>query len=96
MPKVIPECFRCKELDKEEHEAIKALGKGEANPFQQKLALSVIVNKFGRSHDLLYIPGGFDESAFLNGRAYVGQQILKYLKIPVGQLNIEEDKDETN
>ncbi len=54
------ECLRCEALTKEEHEALKALNKGEANAYQQKLSLSIIVNKFSRAHDLLYVPGSFD------------------------------------
>lgn len=87
------ECFKCPDLVKEEHIALKELHKGTADEYQQRLALSVIVNKFSRAHDVLFIPGSSDQSVFLNGRAFVGQKILKYLNIPVGKLN-EEKKDE--
>ena len=33
--------------------------------------------------DLGYIPGSFDESAFLSGRGFVGQQITKAINTPV-------------
>lgn len=88
------ECLRCESLTKAEHEALKALNNGEANAYQQKLSLSIIINKFSRAHDLLYVPGSFDQSALLNGRAFVGQKILKHLNIPVGQLNNEVEEDE--
>ncbi len=88
------ECLRCEALTKDEHEALKALNKGEANAYQQKLSLSIIIHKFSRSHDLLYIPDSFDQSAFINGRAFVGQKILKHLNIPVGQLSNEVEEDE--
>lgn len=67
--------------------AIQALHRGEATAYQQKLALKVIVNDFCRAHDALYIPGSFDQTAFLNGRAFVGQRILKFINIPVGKLD---------
>ena len=74
-------------LTKDEVIALQALHKGDATPYQQKLALKVIVNDFCRAQDALYIPGSFDQTAFLNGRAFVGQRILKYINIPVGKLD---------
>lgn len=85
----LPPHLDCEPVSKREHGAIKALYAGEATPEEQQLALKVIVNKFSRTHDLLYVPGSFDGSAFLNGRAYVGQKILKYLNLPVGKLKDE-------
>ena len=70
-------------LDRQEHIALKALSQGEASPDQQGLALQVIVKKFARAFDLAYIPGSFDESAFLSGRGFVGQQITKFVNKPV-------------
>ena len=87
-----PQCFYVPDLDKEEILALKAVGAGEADAYNQRLALSVIVNKFCRAHDILYIPGAPDMTTFLNGRAFPGMQILKHLNVPIGQL-INEDKD---
>lgn len=83
-----PISLRVEQITKQEVVALKALANGDATETQQKLALYVIVNKFSRAQDLLYVPGSFDETAALNGRAFVGQQILKYLKIPVGKLDV--------
>jgi len=80
-------CFIVAKLTKDEVLALKALATGEADPYQQSLALHVITNKFSRPHDLLFVPGQADQSAFLNGRAFVGMQILKYLNIPIGKLD---------
>lgn len=79
--------FHVPKLDKREHVALKALSKGEAEPHQQTLALEVIVKKFSRAFELGYIPGSFDQSAFLAGRGFVGQQITKALNTA-----IKEDK----
>jgi hypothetical protein len=81
-------------LTKDEHGALRALQAGEATPYQQTQALHVIVNKFSRSHDVLFIPGSRDESSFLSGRGFVGQNILKYLKLPVGRLPTLDPKEE--
>ena len=81
-----PQCFTVAKLTKEEGLALKALRDGVADPYQQSLALHVITNKFSRPHDLLFVPGQADQTAFLNGRAFVGMQILKYLNVPIGKL----------
>lgn len=79
-------CFQTMPLDKHDIEAIKAVEAGTATSYQQKLALVVIVNKFSRAQDLLYIPNSSDETAFLNGRGFVGQKILKIISQPIGKL----------
>ncbi len=88
------ECFKCREPDKEEHQALKALQRGDATEYRQRLALRLIINVFSRSHDMLFIPGAADQTVFMNGRAFVGQKILKYLNIPVGKLKEEENDGE--
>ena len=84
------QCFEYDKLDESEIKALKALYDGEADAAQQRLTLNVIVNKFCRANDVLFIPGNQDQTAFLNGRAYVGKQILKYLKLPVTWFKGEE------
>jgi len=90
----LSECFKCVQESKEEIQAIKALGNGDATEFQQKLALKVITNSYCRAHDLSYIPSSYDQTAFIAGRAFVGQRILKVLKIPIGKLIPQEATDE--
>lgn len=86
-----PVCFQVPDLTKRDVEAIQALGKGEAEPWQQALALKAICNKFSRPQDLLFVPGEADQTVFMNGRAFVGMQIYKTLGIKVGQMNEEEE-----
>lgn len=77
--------------------AIKDVFAGKGTPYQQRLAIATIVNKLSRAQDVLYIPGGIEgqrSTDFLNGRAFVGQLIHKYLNIPVGQ--IPPDNEENN
>lgn len=88
------DCFQCRDLGKREIEAIKALGSGEADEYQQKLVLHIIVNDFSRTHDLCYIPDSQDQSTFISGRAFVGQKILKYLNIPIGKLKQQEENSD--
>lgn len=82
-----PKCLQVEPLTKAEVHALRDLHKGEATEHQQHVALYVIINKFARAQDLLYIPDSFDQTALLNGRAFVGQQILKYINIPVGKID---------
>ena len=89
----IDECFVTKKLDKVEVEALKALNAGIATAHQQKLSLAIIVNNFSRAQDLLYTPGSFDKTAFFNGRAFVGQKILKIINLPIGKLIKAEDDE---
>jgi len=88
------DCFKYPKETKDEIQAIKALGSGEATEYQQKLALKVITSNYSRAHDLSYVPGSQDQSAFIAGRAFVGQRILRCLKIPIGKLIQEEAQDE--
>jgi len=85
MSKNTPVAFRTEDLTIQEHRSIRSLAAGDAEPHQQKEAIAVILKKFSRANDLLYIPGTFDETAFLNGRAFVGQQLLKYINLPVNE-----------
>ena len=94
--KKINQCFKVKDPSKEEHEAIKSLKRGDASEYQQQLALAYIVNTVARSQDLLYIPGSLDETAFISGRAFVGQHILKLLNVPIGTYTIEERAEEND
>jgi len=80
-----PQAFDVARLTKQEHVAIKMLAKGEASADQQVLVLEVVIKKLSRAFDMPYIPGSFDQSSFLAGRAYVGQQLLKYTKLPAGK-----------
>jgi len=82
-----PQAAKVEPLTKAEVHALRDLHKGVATERQQHVALYVIINKFSRAQDLLYIPNSFDQTAMLNGRAFVGQQILKYINIPVGKID---------
>ena len=85
----VPISLRVPKLTRQEVRALKALWKGEATEYEQKLCLQIIVNKFARAHDLPYVPGKSDESTFLSGRAFVGKQIFRVLKLKIDQLTDE-------
>jgi hypothetical protein len=76
----------------QEHLALQALARGEADAGQQWLALEVIVKKFAQPQELLYIPGSFDETAFANGRAFVAGRIRYYLHKSAGDTQKQENQ----
>lgn len=84
-------CFDTPALDKSDKSAFKALTKGEASPYQQQRVLEVIVADLARTHSTTLIPGAPDQTAFLQGRAFVGQRILKILSQPVDGLAPNEE-----
>lgn len=61
--------------------AIQALMRGEANETQQKRALDWIVNAASRAFDVSFRPGAPDETAFAEGRRFVGLQIDKMTRL---------------
>lgn len=78
---VVPEAFKVERPNNLEMYAIRALEGGEANPEQQRLALSAIIKKLSRTYDVHFVPNSPDETNFLEGRAFVGQNILKILRL---------------
>ena len=69
--------------------AIQALAKGTASADQQRRALDWIVLQAARTYDLAYRPGAVEgerDTNFALGRQFVGQQIVKAIKLKIGLL----------
>jgi len=79
-------CWDVEPLSKEEVQALKSLYRGDAQTHQQRLALQVIINKFGRMSQPAFVPGDPGQSAFLAGRQFVALQITDCINRPLGQL----------
>ena len=60
--------------------ALQALDRGEATPEQQKRALKWVVEVGAQMYECHYLPGDRD-TAFSLGRAFVGQQVVKLLRL---------------
>jgi len=86
-------CFNCTRPTKPEANALKALYEGTATEHQQRLALSLIVHKFSRAQNLLYLPDDPAGTAFINGRGFVGMKILNIINVPIGHLPLLEEAD---
>lgn len=64
--------------------AVQALVRGEAEPAQQQRALNWIINQAAATYDFQYREND-RAHAFMAGRAFVGQQVVKLLKINVAK-----------
>lgn len=76
--------YKLAETYEDDAHALKALGKGEASPEQQKKALAFITTSLSDVDGYHYWPGvdGDRNTAFALGRAMVGQMIRSILISP--------------
>ena len=77
--------------DKADANAIKGLAAGTANPEQQQRALKWILENACATYDLSYHPTSDRDTAFAEGRRFVGLQIVKMLKINLSALERHEE-----
>ena len=73
--------------DKPDMFALKGLANGTATPDQQKHALDYIVRVLCGTYDLSYRPTSERDTAFAEGRRFVGLQLVKLLNAPAGMLD---------
>lgn len=69
--------------------ALQALAGGRASAEQQRLALKWVIEVAAATYDMSYRPGGPEgerDTVLAEGRRFVGNQIVKMLKLKVGQL----------
>ena len=65
--------------------ALQALERGDAEPYQQQRALKWLIEHAAGTYEFQYYPNDRDTS-FALGRAFVGQQIVKLLRLNTSQL----------
>lgn len=73
--------------------AFQALAEGKANADQQRRALKWLIERGCATYDMSYRPGGIEgerDTIFAEGRRNVGLQVVKLLKLKVGQLRREQ------
>lgn len=73
--------------------AFQAIERGEANADQQKRALKWLIEAACGTYDLPYRPGGQDserDTTFALGKQFVGQMVVKMLKLNVSILRRNE------
>ena len=69
--------------------AIQQLERGEATPELQKRALQWIINDVCVTYDQSYRPGDPHETTFAEGRRFVGNTIVKMLKLNASKMRGE-------
>ncbi len=74
--------------------ALQALRRGEADADQQIRAIEYIIGVISARNDMSYRPGpdGALDTAFSEGRRYVGNQIVRLTKLSLSKL--KEDKSQ--
>lgn len=61
--------------------AIQQIEQGKAESEMQKRALKWIIEEACKTYDMSYRPGDTHETAFHEGRRFVGNEIIKMLKL---------------
>lgn len=84
------------ELTSPEIQSLRLLEKGTANSVQQNLALQCILQKLCRTYDLHYLPEDERGTIFLQGRGYVGQRIMRAIRMQPAELRKLEEKEKRN
>lgn len=74
--------------------SMQALERGDATPEQQKRALDWVIQVAAATYQPTFHPGEPDASAFAEGRRFVGNAVIKLLKINTNALlNAKEQID---
>jgi hypothetical protein len=81
--KLVPQPWHPAPYDDQDTMAIKALASGVATAGQQKIALDWIIYKLCGTYDQPYRPGegGDRDTVFACAKQFVGQQIIKQIKL---------------
>jgi hypothetical protein len=69
--------------------------KENAEPEQQAIAIRAIIGKICLYDIQAYQVGSFDETAFLNGRVFVGKEILRQCRAPIGEMDAQLKQEKT-
>ena len=72
--------------------AVRAITEGHANEGQQRRGMAWIINTLACTYDLSYRPEKPLESAFAEGKRYVGMQIVKLANIRFARAQQEEEQ----
>lgn len=66
--------------------AIQALARGDASEDQQRRALEWIINRACATYDMSFHPEGDRATCFAEGKRFVGNQIIKMMKINLAKM----------
>lgn len=91
-----PVCFQEGKVTSDAIRALRALESGEANAYQQRLALQTIITGLCGTYQTTFIPGNPDQTTFMQGRTFPGERILHYLRLDPGKLRELEEEEKRN
>jgi hypothetical protein len=76
-----PKAWMPPDWDKADAGALKALSRGDASPEQQKRGLDYIIKVLAGTFDMSYRPDSDRDTAFAEGKRWVGLQAIKLINI---------------
>lgn len=71
--------------------AVQAVADGRADADAQQLAIKTIVEKLCATYDMSYSPDSERDSAFAEGKRFVGLQIAKLIRLNYSTINKRKD-----
>ena len=94
MPKKKYDVFQVPVLERHELIALQMCADPEenANQEQQAIAIKTIISKICVYDIQCYQVGAFDETAFLNGRVFVGKEIFRQCRLPIGEMDAQQQE----
>lgn len=95
MAKKQTDVFQVPELERHELVALQMCfdEKENANAEQQVIAIKAIISKLCVFDIQTYQVGSFDETAFLNGRVFVGKEILRQCRATIGDMDQQQQEN---
>jgi hypothetical protein len=81
-----PEPWKPPEWEPEDAHAIQAVMYGRASEEQQKRAMAFIVNQICGTYDLSYRSASDRDTAFAEGKRFVGLQLTKFANLNIAAL----------
>ena len=66
--------------------AVQSVAAGIASEYQQQMVMKWIINDLCRTYDLDYFPDSDRDSVFASAKRSIGLQLVKLIKIKVGQM----------
>ena len=81
-----PEPWKPAEWDVEDGYAIQAVMMGRASEAQQRRAMQFIVHSLCATYDLSYRPSSDRDTAFAEGKRFVGLQLVKFANLNIARV----------
>lgn len=73
--------------------ALQACVRGEANKDQQQHAIAFIINDVCGTYEMTYIPASPRDTDFAEGKRFVGNQLVKLIKLNLSKITKKETEN---